>query len=107
MMGEAIRRAASDAGLTSVPNPDALRVVSLLSWKYGNPARFIADDLGLTPRESLAFGGNVGAATVLAQVMIDCASNDSTQSGHENLYEMVSIVTDGVISHHEKVHKKA
>ena len=41
MMGEAIRRAAADAGLSSVPNPDALRVVSLLSWKYGNPAWFI------------------------------------------------------------------
>ena len=60
LMVEAISLAASDAGLASVPNPDAIRVVSLLSWKYGNPAHFIAEDLGLTPRELglSAMGGN-------------------------------------------------
>ena len=60
LMVEAISLAASDAGLSSVPNPDAIRVVSLLSWKYGNPAHFIAQDLGLTPRELglSAMGGN-------------------------------------------------
>ena len=60
LMGEAITLAAADAGLTSVPNPDAIRVVSLLSWKYGNPAALIAEDLGLTPRETglSAMGGN-------------------------------------------------
>lgn len=60
LMGEAITLAASDAGLSGVPNPDAIRVVSLLSWKYGNPAALIAQDLGLTPRETglSAMGGN-------------------------------------------------
>ena len=60
MMVEAIRMAAADAGLASVPEPDAIRVVSLLSWRYGNPARFIADDLGLHPRQCglSAMGGN-------------------------------------------------
>lgn len=60
LMGEAITLAAADAGLSSVPNPDAIRVVSLLSWKYGNPAALIAEDLGLTPRETglSAMGGN-------------------------------------------------
>ena len=60
LMGEAISLAAADAGLSSVPNPDAIRVVSLLSWKYGNPAALIAEDLGLTPRETglSAMGGN-------------------------------------------------
>ncbi|MFM9084591.1 MAG: hypothetical protein ACKOQ7_12080, partial [Actinomycetota bacterium] len=60
MMVEAIRLAARDAGLNGVPAPDAIRVVSLLSWRYGNPARFIADDLGLSPRECglSAMGGN-------------------------------------------------
>jgi len=60
LMVEAIDLAARDAGLSSVPNPDAIRVVSLLSWKYGNPAHFIAQDLGLTPRELglSAMGGN-------------------------------------------------
>ena len=60
MMAEAIRLAAADAGLGSVPQPDALRVVSLLSWRYGDPGRFVAEDLGLAPREVglSAMGGN-------------------------------------------------
>lgn len=60
LMGQAILEATADAGLSSVPSPDAIRVVSLLSWKYGNPARLIADDLGLSPRETAlsAMGGN-------------------------------------------------
>lgn len=68
LMIEAITLAASDAGLSSVPNPDAIRVVSLLSWKYGNPAQFIAEDLGLTPRELglSAMGGNTPQTLVNA-----------------------------------------
>ena len=31
------------SGLGSVPNPDAIWVVDLLSWRYGNPARLMAD----------------------------------------------------------------
>jgi acetyl-CoA C-acetyltransferase len=67
-MVEAITLAASDAGLSCVPNPDAIRVVSLLSWKYGNPAQFIAEDLGLTPRELglSAMGGNTPQTLVNA-----------------------------------------
>jgi len=68
LMVEAITLAASDAGLSSVPNPDAIRVVSLLSWKYGNPAQFIAEDLGLTPRGLglSAMGGNTPQTLVNA-----------------------------------------
>jgi acetyl-CoA C-acetyltransferase len=51
MMCEAIGLAAADAGLASLPNPDAIRVVSLLSWKYGNPAHLIAEQLHLSPTE--------------------------------------------------------
>lgn len=60
MMVEAIRTAASDAGLSTVPSPDAIRVVGLLAWNYGNPAHFIAQDLGLSPRELglSGMGGN-------------------------------------------------
>lgn len=60
MMVEAIRAASSDAGLSSVPSPDAIRVVGLLAWNYGNPAHFIAQDLGLSPRELglSGMGGN-------------------------------------------------
>ena len=68
LMVEAIRLAAADAGLSSVPNPDSIRVVSLLAWKYGNPAHFIAQDLGLTPRELglSAMGGNTPQTLVNA-----------------------------------------
>ena len=72
MMVEAIRRASSDAGLSAVPNPDAIRVVSLLSWRYGNPAKFIAEDLGLTPRQLglSAMGGNT------PQTLVNAASRE-------------------------------
>jgi acetyl-CoA C-acetyltransferase len=60
LMCEAIRSAATDAGLAGVPNPDSIRVVGLLSWKYGDPAWVVADQLGLSPRETAAttMGGN-------------------------------------------------
>jgi acetyl-CoA C-acetyltransferase len=72
MMVEAIRRAAADAGLASVPQPDAIRVVSLLSWRYGNPAKFIAEDLGLAPRQLglSAMGGNT------PQTLVNSASRE-------------------------------
>jgi len=60
LMTEAVERAAADAGLAGVPAADALRVVQLLSWRYRDPARFVAEALGLEPRE-LAYttpGGN-------------------------------------------------
>ena len=60
LMCEAIRAAAADAGLASVPDADSLRVVSLLSWRYGNPALVVAQQLGLSPRETAVttMGGN-------------------------------------------------
>lgn len=61
LMVEAIHLAHSDAGISvAANNPDAIRVVSLLSWKYGNPAELIAGDLGVSVRETgySAMGGN-------------------------------------------------
>ena len=42
LMAEAVERAAADAKLAGVPAADSLRVVSLLSWRYRDPARFVA-----------------------------------------------------------------
>lgn len=72
LMVEAISLAAADAGLASVPQPDAIRVVNLLSWKYVNPARLIADDLGLSPRQTglSAMGGNT------PQTLVNAASRE-------------------------------
>jgi acetyl-CoA C-acetyltransferase len=60
LMADAVRAAAQDAGLSSVPEPDSIRVVSSLSWRYRDPARFIAEALGVSPRETAysAAGGN-------------------------------------------------
>ena len=68
LMVEAIRLATADAGLTSLPALDALRVVGLLSWKYGNPAWLIAQDLGVSSREYAlsAMGGNTPQSLVNA-----------------------------------------
>ena len=65
-MVEAIRLATADAGLTSLPSLDALRVVGLLSWRYGNPAWLIAQDLGVSSREYAlsAMGGNTPQSLV-------------------------------------------
>ncbi|MDO8389345.1 MAG: acetyl-CoA acetyltransferase [Actinomycetota bacterium] len=60
LMAEAIRLAATDAGLASVPQPDSWRVISLLSWRYGDPAWVVAQRLGLEPRDTAitTMGGN-------------------------------------------------
>ncbi len=60
LMAEAVARATADAGLSTMPNPDSIRVVSLLSWRYGDPAYVLAQHLGLTPRETVLTtnGGN-------------------------------------------------
>ncbi len=60
LMAHAVARATADAGLSTTPNPDSIRVVSLLSWRYGDPASVLAQQLGLTPRETVLTtnGGN-------------------------------------------------
>lgn len=60
LMEEAITRAGKDAGLAGAPEVDSIRVVSSLSWKYGNPGWVLSRRLGLSPSE-LAYtsaGGN-------------------------------------------------
>ena len=60
LMCEAVRAAATDAGLSAVPNPDSVRVVGLLSFRHGDPAWVVANQLGLSPRECAVttMGGN-------------------------------------------------
>ena len=98
MMAEAIRRAATDAGLRSVPDPDALRVVNLLSWKYGNPAHFIAQDMGLSPRELgySSMGGNT------PQTLVNTASREIS-AGQLDLV----ILTGGETTRTANRHRKA
>jgi acetyl-CoA C-acetyltransferase len=60
LMTTAVGLAASDAGLTGTPRPDTLRVVSLLSWRYGNAPQLLAEQLGIEPRDLVytTNGGN-------------------------------------------------
>ncbi|MBA3287410.1 MAG: acetyl-CoA acetyltransferase [Acidimicrobiia bacterium] len=61
LMEAAALAAAADAGLTGPPPVDSIRVVSTLSWRYGNPAWVLADRLGITARQLVltAAGGNL------------------------------------------------
>ena len=61
LIAEAIRSASTDAGLSTVPDVDALNIVRMLSWRYANPAHNVAALLGINAR-SLGItphGGNM------------------------------------------------
>jgi acetyl-CoA C-acetyltransferase len=66
LIADAVRAAAADAGLARVPDVDSIRVVALLSWRYRDPARFVAAELGITTRETVytAQGGNTPQSLV-------------------------------------------
>ncbi|MFM7745163.1 MAG: hypothetical protein ACKO8T_05825, partial [Actinomycetota bacterium] len=98
LMAEAIRLAAADAGLSNVPDVDALRVVALLSWKYGNPAWFVARNLGITARQYglSANGGNT------PQTLVNSAALD-IQAGRADII----ILTGGEASRTKQRAKKA
>jgi acetyl-CoA C-acetyltransferase len=68
LMCSAIGDASRDAGLQGVPQPQSIRVVNLLSWKFGDPAYLIAGQLGLTPTETVytTMGGQSPQALVNA-----------------------------------------
>ena len=61
LIADAIRSATTDAGLSTVPDVDALNIVRMLSWRYTNPAHTVAALLGINAR-SLGItphGGNM------------------------------------------------
>ncbi len=98
LMAEAIRLAAADAGLSKIPDVDALRVVALLSWKYGNPAWFVARNLGITARQYglSANGGNT------PQTLVNSAALD-IQSGRADII----VLTGGEATRTKQRAKKA
>ena len=61
LIAEAIRNATTDAGLSTVPDVDALNIVRMLSWRYANPAHTIAKLLGINTRADgiTPHGGNM------------------------------------------------
>ena len=61
LMAQAVHAAAADAGISLPRDVDAVRVVRLLSWKYGNAAFSLARECGVTAREyaGTPHGGNM------------------------------------------------
>jgi acetyl-CoA C-acetyltransferase len=70
-MERAVLAAASDAGLDGPPRADTVRVVSQLSWRYGNTPHVVAQRLGLSPRrlEQTTMGGNSPQSLVNATAL--------------------------------------
>ena len=60
LMERAVLAASAAADLDGPPPADALRVVSQLSWRYGNTPRFLAGRLGIEPHrlDYSTMGGN-------------------------------------------------
>src|SRR5207302_2976466 len=66
---EAARRARADAGLSNgrlLESIDAVRIVSLLSWRYRDPGALVAERLGAAPRQTAVTtpGGNTPQSLV-------------------------------------------
>jgi acetyl-CoA C-acetyltransferase len=57
---DAIQEAAADARITSLAGVESIRIQALLSWRYRDPGRLIAEALRLSPRETTytGIGGN-------------------------------------------------
>ena len=62
LIAEALRRAAQDsgAGSAALTGADTVHVVGMLSWRYRDPARLVAQRLGADPRTTTVtgMGGN-------------------------------------------------
>lgn len=77
LMERAARLAAEDAGLDGPPSADSVRVVNIIGWRYRNPARFLADRLGLEPSELAESepGGN-SPQSLVNRTCLDIAAGD-------------------------------
>ena len=67
MLAEAARTAAADTGRPELlAAVDSLAVMKIFSWRYRDPARLVADRLGITPRRRLytVIGGQMPLATI-------------------------------------------
>jgi acetyl-CoA C-acetyltransferase len=76
LMVEALRRASTDAGTESpgsiLTGADTVGVVSVLSWRYRDPAALVAERLGVQPRRTIytSAGGNA-PQSLLNQAALD------------------------------------
>ncbi len=90
LIADAIRSAAVDANLGSLPDIDALHIVRLLSWKYANPAHTVATHLGINARTKgiTPHGGNMPQLVInrLARQIQDGALDIAIVAGGESTH---------------------
>lgn len=73
LIAHAAKIAAQDAGsMRLLDRVDAVRVVGMLSWRYRDPGRLVAERLGASPRQTTYSG--VGGST--PQVLVNEAAED-------------------------------
>jgi acetyl-CoA C-acetyltransferase len=73
LLAEAARRAITDSGQGRlVAAIDSVRVVRVLSWRYGDPGRLVAGEIGASPRHT-SYSTEGGQTP---QVMLDRAAMD-------------------------------
>jgi acetyl-CoA C-acetyltransferase len=70
LMADSVRSAAADAKLSDVPAIDSIRIVQFYSWRYENPAYFLAEALGQRPAD---LAGTTGGGNT-PQSMVNLAS---------------------------------
>jgi acetyl-CoA C-acetyltransferase len=77
LMERAALAACADAGLDGPPQADAVRVVSIIGWRYRNAPRFLADRLGIKDAAlgETTNGGNSPQALV-NRTALDIAAGD-------------------------------
>src|SRR5689334_22911873 len=69
LIAEAARQASADAGPANgrlLSSVDAIRIVSLLSWRYRDPGALVAERIGATPKQTAVTtpGGNTPQALI-------------------------------------------
>lgn len=79
IMERAVRDAANDGRLSDLSAAQSIRIVNVIGWRYRNPARFVADRLGLdTSKLELAettMGGN-SPQSLINQTALDIQRGD-------------------------------
>jgi acetyl-CoA C-acetyltransferase len=77
LMEQAVRKACDDAGLDGPPQADAVRVVSVVGWRYRNAPRFLAARLGIVGAAlgESTDGGN-SPQSLVNQTCLDIVAGD-------------------------------
>jgi acetyl-CoA C-acetyltransferase len=77
VLADAVALAAEDSGGQVLPTLESIRVVSLLSWRYRDPARLVAARLGIDPAETAysTMGGNT-PQMLINRTAVEIAAGD-------------------------------